>query len=100
MQVLAPYVAFESFMTHGVVLEVVMHENMLSLHVRSVFNHLRQGYAETHGSFFEAVNAQFGTHSPFRLLFFGQGSTLQARLFQRYAYMVNERRQLEVDNIE
>ena len=41
MQVLAPYVAFESFMTQGVVLEVVMHEHMLAVHVRSVFNHLR-----------------------------------------------------------
>lgn len=41
MQVLAPYVAFESFVNQGLVLEVVMQERMLTLHVRSVFNHLR-----------------------------------------------------------
>lgn len=32
-------------------------------------------------------------------MFFGQGSTLQARLFQRYAHMTNERRDQEVRNI-
>jgi hypothetical protein len=50
MQAFAPFVSFESWLKHGLVLEVVMQERLLAAHVRSVLNHLMQGYDESHGS--------------------------------------------------
>ena len=51
MQVFSPYVAFESWLSRGLILEVIMQERMLAAHVRSVLNHLKLGYSRTHGTF-------------------------------------------------
>lgn len=55
MQAVAPYVAFESWLKQGLVLEVVMQERMLARHVTSVFSHLMQGYADSHGNWETAL---------------------------------------------
>ena len=36
MQVFAPYISFENWLSRGLILEVVMQERMLAAHVRSV----------------------------------------------------------------
>ena len=41
MQAFAPYVAFESWLKRGLVLEALMQERMLAAHVRSILNHLQ-----------------------------------------------------------
>ena len=55
MQAFTPYVAFESWLKHGLILEALMQERMLAGHVRSILNHLRQGYAESNGSWENAL---------------------------------------------
>jgi|Transcript_14660 hypothetical protein len=55
MQALTPVVAFESYLSQGLVLEVVMQERLLATHVCSVLNHLMRGHGETHGSLEEAL---------------------------------------------
>ena len=56
MQALTPVVAFESYLSQGLVLEVIMQERLLYVHVRSVLNHLQRGYSETYGSYQEALS--------------------------------------------
>ena len=51
--------AFESWLSRGLILEVIMQERMLAAHVCSVLNHLRMGYSRTYGSFQEALNSNF-----------------------------------------
>ena len=59
MQALTPVVAFESYLSHGLILEVVMQERLLAAHVRSVLNHLQRGYSETFGSLEETLQSSF-----------------------------------------
>ena len=56
MQVFSPYVAFESWLSRGLILEVIMQERMLAAHVRSVLNHLKLGYSRSHGTFRQAID--------------------------------------------
>ena len=62
MQALTPMVAFESYLSQGLILEVVMQERLLLAHVRSVLGHLQRGYAHSYGSMSEAL------HNNFRIL--------------------------------
>lgn len=55
MQALTPVVAFESYVSQGLILEVLMQERLMAGHVRSVLNHLARGFAETHGSLEDAM---------------------------------------------
>ena len=91
MQAFAPFVAFESWLKHGLILEVVMQERMLAGHVRSVLNHLMQGYSDSHGSFKEA--SQRNMH----LRFLSPFGAFNACLFERYAEMAEDRRLHELE---
>ena len=44
MHAVAPYVAFESWLNQGFVLEVVIQERMLARHVASILGQLVSGY--------------------------------------------------------
>ena len=89
MQALVPYVSFESWISRGLILEVVMQERMLAVNVQSVLNHLVQGYAETHGSIEEALASNFNS---LRLRLTAPFSPIQAQLLQRHLQMEDARR--------
>ena len=83
MQVFAPYISFENWLSRGLVLEVVMQERMLMVHVRSVLMHLRRGYTESHGSMEEALASNFEL---FRLRFYSHmGASGQIMFFLKYS---------------
>ena len=60
MQAFAPYIAFESWLRRGLILEALMQERMLAGHVRSILNHMRMGYAESAGSWENAIRLADG----------------------------------------
>ena len=99
MQAFAPYVAFESWLKRGLVLEALMQERMLAVHVRSILNHLQQGYAESSGSWENAVALTDGNQMLRMRLAIPQ-PLITGRFFERYAEMVEERRLQDVFQLE
>ena len=95
MQAFAPYVAFESWLKRGLVLEALMQERMLAVHVRSILNHLQQGYAESSGSWENAVALTDGNQM-LRMRLAVPQPLITGRFFERYAEMVEERRMQDV----
>ena len=95
MQAFAPYVAFESWLKRGLVLEALMQERMLAAHVRSILNHLQQGYAESSGSWENAVALTDGNQM-LRMRLAVPQPLITGRFFERYAEMVEERRLQDV----
>ena len=81
MEAEAPYIAFESWREHGLILEVAMQERMLTAHISSVLKQLPAGYRETKGTKAEALVSNFRSLS-LRLRLYG--SNLQSRLFANY----------------
>ena len=95
MQAFAPYVAFESWLKRGLVLEALMQERMLAAHVRSILNHLQQGYAESSGSWENAVALTDGNQM-LRMRLAVPQPLITGRFFERYAELVEERRLQDV----
>lgn len=95
MQAFAPYIAFESWLKHGLVLEAIMQERMLAAHVRAILNHMRMGYAESDGSWESALMLTDGNQM-FRMRFLVNGPMIKGKFFERYAEMAEERRLHEV----
>ena len=94
MQAFAPYIAFESWLRRGLVLEALMQERMLAAHVRSILNHLRQGYAESAGSWENALSMSDG-NAIFRMRMMSN-PLINGRFMERYAELVEDRREHEV----
>lgn len=82
MQVFAPYIAFENWLSRGLILEVVMQERLLAAHVRSVLTQLRYGYNETYGTLNEALVSNFAM---LNLRFYAPTGVLyRAQFFDNY----------------
>ena len=92
MQAFAPFVAFESWLRQGLVLEAIMQERMLASHVRAILNHLRMGYAESDGSWENALCLTDGNRM-LRMRFMVSGPMVQGRFVERFAEMAEERRE-------
>lgn len=94
MQAMTPLIAFESYLSQGLILEVVMQERLLSSHVRSVLGHLQRGYAHSYGSMSEALHSNFQI---LRMRYSIPNSAavvnFQGQLLDRYAQMAVERNQ-------
>ena len=87
MQVFAPYISFENWLSRGLILEVVMQERMLAAHVRSVLTQLKFGYNETYGTLNEALATNFAM---FNLRFYAPtGILYRAQFFDNYIAMTN-----------
>ena len=84
MQAFAPFVAFESWLRQGLVLEAIMQERMLASHVRAILNHLRMGYAESDGSWDNALCMTDGNRM-LRMRFMVSGPIVQGRFVEQYA---------------
>ena len=95
MQAFAPFIAFESWLRQGLVLEAIMQERMLAGHVRAILNHLRMGYAESNGSWENAL-ALTDAKKIFRMRFMVSGPMIQGRFIERISEMAEERREHDV----
>ena len=100
MQAFTPYVAFESWLKHGLILEALMQERMLAGHVRSILNHLRQGYAESNGSWENALVMNGDGNQMLRMRLMATQPLIQGRFFERYAEMAEERRLQDVFQLD
>lgn len=102
MQAFAPYIAFESWLRRGLVLEALMQERMLAAHVRSILNHMRQGYAESEGSWETAIALSDGNQIlRMRLMVRNPSiSLVNADFLDRYAALAEGRREHELFRTE
>ena len=94
MHAYCPYVAFESWLQRGLILEVVMQKRMLQAHVANVIKQLVFGEKEAQLPGLQGFVAPDGKQL-YHLPFTCPMASMQSRLFQRYVLKSEEYIEME-----